>query len=71
MFAAAALFVHPTYTPLVSFIGIAKHSLSPEQIDITKLPSLLQFPTLPEMHAISPAVHGEEKFNPENSALYP
>jgi hypothetical protein len=67
---AAALFVHPTSTPRVLFIGMAKHSVPLEQMDITKLPSLLQFPTFPAIQAICPDVHGDEKFMPENSVLY-
>lgn len=71
IFVAAVLSVQPTNTPRLVFIGKAKHSLSPEHTDITKLPSLLQFPTLPDMHAIWPELQEEEKFSPENSALYP
>jgi hypothetical protein len=62
MLPAAVASVHPTYTPLVVFMGIAKHISPDPQTIITKFPAVLQFPTFPEMHAISPESHGEEKF---------
>lgn len=67
---AASVFVHPTYTPTVPFIGSAKQ-LSPEgQTSMTKLPAALQFPVFPAMQAIWPAVHDEEKFRVEKRELY-
>jgi hypothetical protein len=36
---ATLVSVHPTYTPIVSFIGVAKHSLLTAQTVMTKLPS--------------------------------
>lgn len=66
---AAALLVQPTYTPFVSFIGIAKHCCPFVHTVIWKLPALLQFPTLPAIHAISPEVHGDEKLRPEKRLL--
>lgn len=71
-FAASPLSVHSTTTPCVLFIGMAKHSKPAEQtFSITKFPAELQFPTLPDIQAISPDVHGEEKFSVEKKLLYP
>lgn len=69
-FAASPLSVHSTTTPWVLFIGIAKHSVPAEQTSVmTKLPAELQFPTLPDMQAMSPDVQGEEKLSVEKRLL--
>lgn len=69
-FAASPLSVHSTTTPFVLFIGMAKHSVPTEQtFVITKLPAELQFPTFPDMQAMSPDVHGEEKLRVEKRLL--
>lgn len=50
--AATVLSVQPTKTPCVVFIGMAKHCVPAwHTVAITKLPSALQFPTLPAMQA--------------------
>jgi hypothetical protein len=59
--AAICLSVHSTTTPLVLFIGIAKHAVPAAQTSITKLPAELQFPTLLAMQAIVPGGQGDEK----------
>jgi len=71
--AATALSVHPTKTPCVVFMGIAKHCVPAGQtVVMTKLPSPLHVPTLPAMQATLPAVvHGDEKLSPEKRLLYP
>ena len=67
---ASTLFVHSTTTPFVLFIGIAKHSVPAEQTSVmTKLPAELQFPTFPDMQAMSPDVQGEEKLRVEKRLL--
>lgn len=49
---AASLFAHPTDTPCVDVMGIAKHWDPASQVATTKLPAELQLPTLPEIQAI-------------------
>lgn len=49
---AASSLTHPTDTPCVDVIGIAKQCDPASQVATTKLPAELQFPTLPEMQAI-------------------
>lgn len=69
-FSATLLSVHPTNTPSVTFIGIAKQLFpSLHTSVIWKLPSELQFAWLPAIHAISPLVQGEEKLRAEKRAL--
>ena len=64
--------VHPTTTPVVVFIGMAKHRVpAGHTVLITKLPAALHFPTFPEMQATSPLAHGDEKFSVEKRLLYP
>jgi hypothetical protein len=68
--AASCLSVHSTTTPFVLFIGIAKHSVPAEQtLVMTKLPAELQFPTLPDIQAMSPDVQGDEKLSVEKRSL--
>lgn len=68
--AASPISVHSTTTPLVLFIGMAKHSVPVEHtVVMTKLPAELQFPTFPAMQAISLYVHGEEKLSVEKRLL--
>ena len=68
--AASPISVQLTTTPLVLFIGMAKHSVPGEQtVVMTKLPAELQFPTFPAMQAISPDMHGEEKLSVEKRLL--
>lgn len=68
--AASPLSVHSTTTPFVLFIGMAKHSVPTEQtFVITKLPAELQFPTFPDIQAMSPDIHGEEKLRVEKRLL--
>lgn len=66
---AEVLSVQPTNTPRVSFMGRAKHASPVPQIAITKWPSLLQFPTLPEIQAMEPDVQVEEKVTLEKKVL--
>jgi hypothetical protein len=66
---AVISFVHSTTTPVVEFIGIAKHADPEEHTPITKFPDLLQVPTLPEIRAMFPDVHGEEKLSVEKKSL--
>jgi hypothetical protein len=69
-FAASPLSVHSTTTPFVLFIGMAKHSVPVEQTFVmTKLPAELQFPTFPDMQAMSPEVQGDEKLSVEKRLL--
>lgn len=69
-FAASPLSVHSTTTPFVLFIGMAKHSVPAEQtFVITKFPAELQFPTFPDMQAMSPDVQGDEKLRVEKRLL--
>jgi hypothetical protein len=67
--AATCLSVHSTTTPLVLFIGIAKHAVPAAQTSITKLPAELQFPTLLAMQAIVPGEQGDEKLRVVKKAL--
>ena len=67
---AMVISVHPTYTPIVLFIGIAKHSFPAAQTVMTKLPWGSQLPTLPDIQAIWLGLHGDEKFSFENRLLY-
>lgn len=66
---AVALSVHSTTTPVVEFIGMAKHSEPLVHTLTTKFPAWLQVPILPERQAILPGVHGEEKLSVEKKAL--
>lgn len=66
---AVISFVHSTTTPVVVFIGIAKHADPEEHTPITKFPDLLQVPTLPEIQAMFLDVHGEEKLSVEKKSL--
>lgn len=66
---AALISVHPTNTPLVLFMGIAKHCVPLVHFSIAKFPAVLHFATLPAIQAISPPVHGDEKFSCENRLL--
>jgi hypothetical protein len=51
---------------------MAKHSVPAEQTFVmTKLPAELQFPTFPDIQAMSPDVQGEEKLSFEKRLLYP
>ena len=64
---------HPTNTPFVVFIGTAKHPVPGAQTDMTyapPLPAALQFPTLPEIHAIPPILHMDLKSSVAKSLLY-
>lgn len=45
---------HPTETPAVFFIGMAKHFLPDPHVVITNFPAPLQFPMFPLMQAIWP-----------------
>lgn len=69
-FAASPLSVHSTTTPCVLFMGMAKHSVPAKQTFVmTKLPAELQFPTFPDMQAMSPEVQGDEKLSVEKRLL--
>ena len=60
--AATTLSAQPTNTPCTVVIGSAKHCWPEGQtLVMTKLPWSSHFPTLPEMHAISSPVQGDEK----------
>jgi hypothetical protein len=62
--------VHCTTTPSVLFIGMAKHSVPAEQTSVmTKFPAELQFPTFPDMQAMSPDVQGDEKLSVAKRSL--
>lgn len=67
--AATPSSAHPTYTPIVLFIGTAAQVVPWPHTSITKLLSELQFPVLPEIHAIWPGVHDEEKLRVEKKEL--
>lgn len=66
---AVALSVHSTTTPVVDFIGMAKHSDPLAHTLTTKLPAWSQVPMLPERQAMLPGVHGEEKLSVEKKVL--
>jgi hypothetical protein len=69
---ATVLSVHPTNTPWVVFMGMAKHCVPESQtVVITKLPSELQLPILPAMQATWPLVQGDEKLRVAKRLLYP
>lgn len=60
---AVALSVHSTTTPVVEFIGIAKHSVPAVHLLMRKLPAWLQLAILPERQAMCPGVHGDRKLS--------
>lgn len=69
MFWAASLFVQPTTTPIVEFMGRAKHASPGPQVVNMNDPELPQLPVRWPMHAISPLVHGDVLFSVEKSWL--
>jgi len=56
IFAAATESAQPTYTPLVSFIGSAKHDSPVPHVESLNA-GVRQFPTLPWTQAICPVMH--------------
>jgi hypothetical protein len=71
---ASGVPIHPTNTPLVVFIGTAKHPVPLAQTDITYAPPnpsvSSQCPKFPSIQAIPPILHIELKSNVAKNLLY-
>ena len=66
---ALSLSTHPTLTPAVFLIGIAKHSVPAPQGVMVNFPSALQFPIFPLIQAIVPASHSVDGSMPPKNLL--